>query len=103
MGEAKGGGVVKLTHDLNPGADWADRVLILWQEDDALPPDREMANGAFRRITGEDPERASKASVDYGDSGMFLKDFGWVLGWSCEGGFVGVVVRVTRREKGDVL
>jgi len=78
---------------------WHDRILVLWEEDDATRGQdwendgHENADRAFERITGHDPSVLSVLeAVDWGDAGGSLHRGGWVLGWSCEGGSVGVVV-----------
>jgi hypothetical protein len=74
---------------------WHERVAILWEEDDALTPDREGAGAAFERIVGQSDRVLSVARhVDLGDCSMTLFTNGWVLGLDCSGGFVGRLCEV---------
>lgn len=76
---------------------WVDRVLVLWEEDDARPPDREGPNQALRRMSGlwgpvDAAREEPTARVDVDDQTFALYRGGWVKGYSCGLGFVGVVV-----------
>lgn len=74
---------------------WVDQIVWLWMEDDARPPDREMAPGAFNRIFGRRYKHETKITVaDDGDYSFALYASGRVLGHTCEGGLVGVLVVV---------
>lgn len=74
---------------------WHDRIVVLWREDDARPPDRETSYPAFERIFGSAPHKASSISqYDGGDWFAALFDGGRVLGYSFEGGFVGIVAEL---------
>lgn len=78
-------------------ADWVDRVVILWEEDDCLrhDPDAERAAGAAYRMFRFDLESSSHrvlARHDYGDAGYVLYSGGYVIGWSYMGGSVGILV-----------
>lgn len=79
---------------------WHDRVLVVWEEDDARSPDRERNKDALRRISGRfgfiDPDKeAHLLCADVDDTTHYLYRGGWVLGWSCGLGFVGVLVKET--------
>lgn len=79
-------------------ADWADRVVILWEEDDCLrhDPDAERAEDAAHRMFGfnkKSDRNRILARSDFGDSGYNLHSGGIVIGWSYAGGSVGVLVK----------
>lgn len=71
--------------------DWHERIVILWEEDDAKPPDREMADGAFKRIFGRAPDKKVIRAHDGGDWYATLLPRGRVIGYSFQGGFVGIL------------
>lgn len=76
-----------------PPAKWLDDVTILWEEDDATrnDPSAEKPMQAYARITREDffPYNVLD-EADLGDGAAKLMKSGWVIGYTCEGGFVGV-------------
>ena len=77
---------------------WNERILILWEEDDARPPGRETSNQAFSRIfhctLNEQYRTLHRRDIhnEQGDTIMSLFTDGRVCGSSCGLGFVGVVV-----------
>jgi hypothetical protein len=75
---------------------WQDRIVVLWREDDARPPDREMSEAAFERIFGSRFDRAEAVGEEHNGGDWFARvdRYGHVLGDSCEGGFVGIVAEV---------
>lgn len=80
-------------------APWHERELVLWREDDATRfcEGHETARDALARIAKVDMRSALWVdSKDYGDAISRLHHDGWVLTESCEGGSVGVVVRIAR-------
>lgn len=81
----------------NDNVPWQQRVLVLWDEDDALTPDRERGATALRRFAGPYVGDAL-ARVDEGDTTYRLYPGGWVLGCSCGLDFVGVVVGVEQAD-----
>lgn len=83
----------KIERNPAPSGDWPDRVLVVWEEDDAPVPDKERLGAAWVRITGHRLERAPLRVVDRGDWIASLYPDGWVRIASCEGGAVGVVVQ----------
>lgn len=88
-------------YSIHPPAGWWRRVVILWEEDDATrnDPSAEKPMAAFKRITGQDYQRPDHPAAhhDLGDGDMYVTKYGWVLGYTCEGGFVGCVVSEARR------
>lgn len=76
------------------GRPWYERILILWEEDDARPPDRERGPEALSRISGQRQlvkQRSYRPDDDDWCADMY--NGGWVLGQAPDGAFVGVVVR----------
>jgi hypothetical protein len=76
-----------------PPANWLDDVTVIWEEDDAtrMDPSAEKPMQAYARITGEDfSSREVVDEADMGDGSAKLMMGGWVFGYTCEGGFVGV-------------
>jgi hypothetical protein len=87
---------VRLKKEYHPEGEWwhRSRMLTLWEEDDARPVDREMADQAYERITGRKLAHDKPIDTyDGGDWGAKLFRGGWVLIHSCEGGAVAVVVK----------
>lgn len=79
--------------------DWADRVLILWEEDDS--PGARYTDGhvtgalAFKRFSGL-ILMENKCLLSHGedsDYSLHLHAYGWVYISSCEGAKVGVVIK----------
>ena len=85
---------------VQPGkpVDWHQRVLDLWIEDDATRfcEGHEGPEAAFLRITGQKPSPRVGYYDEDGKSDYFMNLYegGWVITYTCEGGRVGVVVRV---------
>jgi hypothetical protein len=80
-------------------SDWPERVLILWEEDDATlnDPSAEKRGAAFARISGIEQATISRSSIasfepEGSDFWMQLYRGGWVLGHTQSGGFVGCIV-----------
>ena len=71
--------------------DWQDRVLVLWEEDDARPADRERSNAALERITGIRPGTSPIHVINQGDQFVAFYTHGWVSGANCDGGWIGVL------------
>lgn len=90
--------------------DWHDRVLVLWEEDDALrdDPSAEHIAGAWERHVGHPYNERSRhargplAEWDGGDSGETVYEGGWVIGWTPDGNYLGRVV-ATAAKKVDPL
>lgn len=77
-----------------PEEGWHRRVLILWEEDDARPPDREVATEAFARIfKTHHTDRMSAYAEEDDACYSLLLGHGAVIGYSCGLGFVGVLVK----------
>lgn len=72
--------------------DWFDRLLVLWEEDDAPVLDKERTGQAFERISGR-PVGAWVAKVQVGDHAAYLHRNGWVHCIYPEGGCVAVVIK----------
>lgn len=72
-------------------ADWQERTVVLWEEDDAPVPDKERTDAAFRRIAGRvgDPI----LTIDQGDQLVYFYRHGWVKTINYEGGWVGVLIK----------
>ncbi len=78
---------------------WEDRIVVIWEEDDARPPDREMAHSAFKRIFRQTAdEHGLVAMTDNRDWQVKLYRCGRVIGFTCEGGFVGIVAELVQEE-----
>jgi hypothetical protein len=83
-----------------PGADWSNRIVTIWEEDDAPVPDKERFSHAWERIRGDkyDEKRMHSSSViatyDGGDWYVRLHPYGWVSGGTCSGAFIGIIVNV---------
>lgn len=76
----------------SPPDDWADKIVIIWREDDSGCADRERLRAAFQRITGRRLEdRKVITGCDKGDWTASLFADGWVAIDSCEGSAIGVV------------
>lgn len=89
-----------IREDRNPekGSDWYNRVVVVWEEDDAMVPDREMGTAAFARIAGTSTMRGGNIDeYDGGDTIMTLYRGGWVRGASCGLAFVGHVAKIGGR------
>lgn len=87
--------VRRATYREAPSLDWWNRVVVVWEEDDALVPDREKVHQAFARICGSAWSRdTALARHDGGDTISVLHPGGWVTGACCGLGFVGVVAVV---------
>jgi hypothetical protein len=69
---------------------WHDRLVKLWEEDDAPVPDKELTREAFVRIAGHHNIEIHK--IDDGDAFYYFYMRGWVKCVSCDGGYVGVLV-----------
>lgn len=83
---------------------WPHRVVIIWEEDDATRGQdyerdgHEQSRHAFERIFRINVEVAGVIDkYDGGDIMMTLHSGGRVTGYSCEGGFVGVVAEMGLR------
>lgn len=84
----------------NVPPDWHDRVIVLWEEDDALrsDPTAEHIAQAWERHVGHPynersrHERGPLAEWDGGDSGETVYEGGWVIGWTPDGSYLGRVV-----------
>lgn len=72
--------------------DWHRHVLILWDEDDALVPDRERTREALVRISGLAVYNDPIDRKVEGDTSFALYSSGWIEGNSCGLGWVGVLV-----------
>lgn len=76
--------------------EWDKRVVILWEEDDATrqDPTAEKPQQAFERITKRRYDQHEVIEhLDMGDGFMNLTRWGWVLGYTCDGGFVGMLTK----------
>jgi regulator of RNase E activity RraA len=71
-------------------ADWQERTVVLWEEDDAPVPDKERTDAAFRRIAGRAGDPI--LTIDQGDQLVYFYWSGWVKAINCEGGWVGVLI-----------
>lgn len=89
---------MKITRDsgADPSSDWADRIVIVWTEDDVEYEDKERIADAWRRITGRDLAREERLGKqeDRGDWVATLRRYGWVSISGCEGGAIGIVAKV---------
>lgn len=88
----------KEIHDDNVANELYDKMLILWEEDDACVPDRERVGPAFYRISNINPQLKGYydvITVDLGSITFEIYDGGWVKGYADGLGFVGVLVEVT--------
>ena len=72
--------------------DWQQRILWLWQEDDAPVPDKEKTNSAFARISNMHHSKGIIGVHDYEDYVYTIHVGGWVRRFDYDGGRVGVLV-----------
>ena len=79
-----------------PPDDWENHIVILWEEDDARPEDRERITSAWKKITGHDKKWRGDAIaiVDRGDWGARLYSNGYVDIYSCEGEALGILAEI---------
>jgi hypothetical protein len=83
--------------DRSAPSDWSEQTLVLWEEDDATMrcDGHETPEMAFERIFGHAPVRELRRDyASYNEQVEALYPMGRVLGHSCDGGWVGVVVKV---------
>lgn len=75
-------------------ADWEDRLVVLWEEDDARPPGGETVAQAMKRIFNRDIKFLGNpvAKADWDDAGGNLYYDGIFVGWSCQGDFISILV-----------
>jgi hypothetical protein len=80
-------------------SDWHERVLVLWEEDDATlsDPSAEKPEAALARIGGLNQAVLFRCRLDMRepegcDYWLELYEGGWVLGHTPSGGFVGCVI-----------
>ena len=73
--------------------DWNEHCLVLWEEDDALPADREHGEVAFMRISGirGKPNRIQRIVED--DTVTDFYRGGWIWGYNAGLSWVGVLVK----------
>ena len=73
-------------------ANWRDRCLVLWEEDDARPPDRERGPDALTRFSGMHKNHTDPVHVlDLSEESVMFYRGGWVLGHTCEGAWLGIM------------
>jgi len=75
------------------GGDWRDWLVVLWEEDDAPVPDKERVYEAFCRISEIKHQQHPIYVIDEGDQFINFYRGGWVKAVSCEGGWVGVLLK----------
>jgi len=82
--------------------EWEKQLVILWVEDDAPVPDKESTLSAFMRITGMGAVEVERPihEIDAGDAFFNFYRWGWVKAVTCDGGWVGVLVR--RKKEGEL-
>jgi hypothetical protein len=74
---------------------WDEKCLILFEEDDALTPDRETSNDAYKRLSGNLFGLAKAVlRIDEGDCITTFFSDGWFVGSDCGLGFVGMVIEM---------
>jgi len=81
-----------IRRNYNPGPDWQDHIIIIWEQDDAPTPDKEVAPAALRRLMGIKHPRLEAKIVDEYDNGTtFLYQEGWVMRVYPEGSSIGII------------
>lgn len=79
------------------GDKWRDRLVVIWEGDDAPVPDKERVDSAFRRISGfSTGYHKPVLKVDEGDEFVYFYREGWVKAVDCEGGWVGVLLKASK-------
>jgi hypothetical protein len=62
-------------------------------------PDHVSPQQEYLRLAGKRfMPRHALHSTDNGDGGEYLYEHGWVVGWGCDGGYVGVVYNLEEEE-----
>lgn len=83
------------TRGANFSADWYERLVILWQEDDCGTPDRELFESAYKRIVNSPIHHASEvATHDAGDAFYTLHTNGYVKCSSYDGTHLYMAVNI---------
>lgn len=74
--------------------DWKSCLAVLWVQDDVPYAGRERVAGAFPRISGVRETEEPIHTDDQEDAIYTFYRGGWVRCVSCEGGFVGVLLKL---------
>lgn len=73
-------------------SNWRDHCVMIWQEDDALVPDKEHTNNAFERISALSLTSMPFHEIDEIDQFVYFYSGGWVRVINYEGGWVGIMI-----------